>query len=78
VAGRTVRLSVADDADLTALPGVTATAVHGGSAALTTTDAEATLRALLDRRIALADLEVRGASLEDAVLSLTSPTGALS
>jgi ABC-2 type transport system ATP-binding protein len=76
VAGRTVRLSVDDDADLAALPGVTAASVQGRTAVLSTTDAEATLRALLARGVPLADLEVRGASLEDAVLSLTSPTGA--
>ncbi|GAB3314091.1 ABC transporter ATP-binding protein [Geodermatophilus aquaeductus] len=72
VSGRTVRLSVGDDADLTALPGVTTTARQGGTAVLTTSDAEATLRVLLDRGVPLTDLEVRGASLEDAVLTLTT------
>ncbi|PWW25113.1 ABC-2 type transport system ATP-binding protein [Geodermatophilus normandii] len=72
VAGRTVRLSVTDDADLTGLPGVTAATRRGGTAVLTTSDAEATLRVLLDRGVPLADLEVRGASLEDAVLTLTT------
>jgi ABC-2 type transport system ATP-binding protein len=33
---------------------------------------EATLRGLLDDGVPLTDLEVRGASLEDAVLSLTT------
>ncbi|WP_369252530.1 ABC transporter ATP-binding protein [Geodermatophilus amargosae] len=75
VSGRTVRLSVTDGADLAALPGVLTAARQGGSAVLTTTDPEATLRVLLDRGIPLTDLEVRGASLEDAVLTLT--TGAL-
>jgi ABC-2 type transport system ATP-binding protein len=76
VSGRSVRLSVADDADLAGLPGVTAETRQAGTAVLSTGDAEATLRALLERGVPLADLEVRGASLEDAVLSLTSPTGA--
>jgi ABC-2 type transport system ATP-binding protein len=39
---------------------------------LTSRDVEATLRALLADGGRLPDLEVRGASLEDAVLSLTS------
>jgi ABC-2 type transport system ATP-binding protein len=40
---------------------------------LTSRDVEATLRALLADGGRLPDLEVRGASLEEAVLSLTSP-----
>lgn len=72
VSGRTVRLSVTEDADLTALPGVLSAERQAGTAVLTTTDPEATLRVLLDRGIPLADLEVRGASLEDAVLTLTT------
>ena len=42
----------------------------GGTVALATTDVEATLCGLLADGVPLADLEVRGASLEDAVLSL--------
>jgi ABC-2 type transport system ATP-binding protein len=65
------------------LPGVTAVAVRGGTVVLTTAEPEATLRGLLADGRLLPDLEVRGASLEDAVLSLTDtaaapePTGAL-
>ncbi|MGY1697078.1 ABC transporter ATP-binding protein [Geodermatophilus sp. SYSU D00814] len=73
VSGRSVRLTAArlpDD-----LPGVTAVTRQGAVATLATADVEATLRALLDHGVALTDLEVRGASLEDAVLTLT--TGAL-
>ncbi len=54
------------------LPGVTAVTRQGATVALATTDAEATLRALLDAGVPLTDLDVRGASLEDAVLSLTT------
>jgi ABC-2 type transport system ATP-binding protein len=61
------------------LPGTTAVAVRGDTVVLTTADVEATLRALLAGGRRLPDLEVRGASLEDAVLSLTTagrPTAA--
>ncbi|MGY1702422.1 ABC transporter ATP-binding protein [Geodermatophilus sp. SYSU D00766] len=73
VSGRSVRLTaerLPDD-----LPGVTAVTRQGAVATLATADVEATLRALLDHGVALTDLEVCGASLEDAVLTLT--TGAL-
>jgi ABC-2 type transport system ATP-binding protein len=56
---------------------VTAVTRHGGAVTLATADAEATLRVLLSDGGRLPDLEVRGASLEDAVLSLTNPTGSL-
>ena len=70
VAGRTVRFSAPDGAAFDRVPGVTGTTRTGGTVALATTDVEATLRALLADGAPLADLEVRGASLEDAVLSL--------
>ena len=81
VAGRTVRLSVPDGtapdgAAFDRVPGVTGATRLGGTVALATADVEATLRALLADGVPLADLEVRGASLEDAVLSLTTPTRA--
>jgi ABC-2 type transport system ATP-binding protein len=73
VAGRTVRFSAPDGATFDRVPGVTGATRLGGTVALATTDVEATLRALLTDGVALTDLEVRGASLEDAVLSLTTP-----
>ncbi len=75
VAGRTVRFSAPDSATFDRVRGVTGATRLGGTAVLTTEDVEATLRALLADGVPLADLEVRGASLEDAVLSLTAPTG---
>jgi ABC-2 type transport system ATP-binding protein len=74
-AGRTISFTAAPagQPDLTGLPAVTAVARTGERVSLTTADAETTLRALLDRVGRLPDLEVRGASLEDAVLSLTAP-----
>ena len=75
VAGRTVRFSASAGAIFDRVPGVTDATRLGGTVALATTDVEATLRALLADGVPLADLEVRGASLEDAVLSLTTPTG---
>ena len=58
------------------LPGVTALDRRGDVVTLTSTDPETTLRALLEEGRRLPDLEVRGASLEDAVLSLTRSIGA--
>ncbi|PRY42106.1 ABC-2 type transport system ATP-binding protein [Geodermatophilus tzadiensis] len=72
VGGRTVRLTAGRLPD--PLPGVTAVDRQGGTVALTTTDVDVTLRALLAAGVPLADLEVRGASLEDAVLTLTGGT----
>jgi ABC-2 type transport system ATP-binding protein len=75
VSGRTIRFGCpgARD-DLAGLPGVTSVAGTGELVELATTDAEATLRALLATRDALPDLEVRGATLEQAFLQLTRPT----
>jgi ABC-2 type transport system ATP-binding protein len=83
--GRTISFSAAADRRFGALPGVTAADRAGDRVTLTTTDPEATLRALLADGGRLPDLEVRGASLEEAVLSLTgrdaaaatTPDGAL-
>ena len=72
VAGRTVRFSAPDGVAFDRVPGVTGATRLGGTVALATTDVEATLRGLLDDGVPLTDLEVRGASLEDAVLSLTT------
>jgi ABC-2 type transport system ATP-binding protein len=76
VAGRTIRFRRSGTVELTGLPGVTATAGDGDRVELTTSDAEATLRALLDRNCSLPDLEVTGATLEQAFLHLIDPTGA--
>ena len=69
--GRTVTFTAADGA-FDGLPGVTATERLGDRVVLTTGDVEATLLALLAGGRRLPDLDVRGASLEEAVLSLTS------
>jgi ABC-2 type transport system ATP-binding protein len=69
-AGRTISFTAPAGACFDRLPGVSATDRRGDTALLTSTDPEATLRALLDRRVPLPALEVRGASLEDAVLTL--------
>jgi ABC-2 type transport system ATP-binding protein len=71
--GRTITFTAGADRILDGLPGVTSASRSGPRVSVTTTDAEATLRALLAHGGALPDLEVRGASLEEAVLSLTSP-----
>ncbi|MGY5885348.1 ATP-binding cassette domain-containing protein [Modestobacter lacusdianchii] len=78
IAGRTVRFRCPGPRDgLAALPGVTGIGGDGDLVELATTDAEATLRALLGTRTGLPDLEVRGASLEQAFLHLTTQNGAL-
>ncbi|MDP5183679.1 ATP-binding cassette domain-containing protein [Blastococcus sp. BMG 814] len=67
--GRTVSFTAAPGRRFDDVPGVTAVAWQGSTVRLATTDADATLRTLLADG-GLPDLEVRGASLEDAVLSL--------
>jgi ABC-2 type transport system ATP-binding protein len=75
VAGRTVRFRCSGPRDdLAGLPGVTGVGGDGQRAELTTSDAEATLRALLAGPRSLPDLEVHGASLEQAFLHLLDRT----
>lgn len=71
--GRTVRFTIGDQptAGLNTLPGVTELEVRGGTAQLRTTDTDATVQALYASGVAVRDLEVKGADLEDAFLSLT-------
>jgi ABC-2 type transport system ATP-binding protein len=73
-AARTISFTADAGDRLAFLPGVTAVARRGDVVQLTTGDPETTLRALLVEGRRLPDLEVRGASLEDAVLSLTATT----
>ena len=73
ISGRTIRFTCPGPRDgLAALPGVTGVGGDGDLVELATADAEATLRALLADRAVLPDLEVRGASLEQAFLHLTA------
>ncbi len=60
-----------DIAGLDRLPGVTGVDLRGPSVTLSTTDAEATVRALFEHRDRVPDIEVHGADLEDAFLTLT-------
>ncbi|MGY1660957.1 ATP-binding cassette domain-containing protein [Geodermatophilus sp. SYSU D00705] len=71
ITGRTITFTPPEGARLDGLPGVTAATRQGDRVSLSTDDAEATLLALLAGGGRLPDLEVRGASLEEAVLSLT-------
>jgi ABC-2 type transport system ATP-binding protein len=78
VAGRTIRFRCAGPRDdLAGLPGVTDVGGNAERVELTTSDAEATLRALLAGPRSLPDLEVRGATLEQAFLHLIDASGAL-
>jgi ABC-2 type transport system ATP-binding protein len=70
-AERTISFTSAGELRFDAVPGVTAADRRGDTVVLTTADPEATLRALLADGGRLPGLEVRGASLEEAVLSLT-------
>jgi ABC-2 type transport system ATP-binding protein len=79
VSGRTVSFTASADAASRTGPfddvaGVTAVTWRGGTVTLATDDVERTLGALLSAGTPLADLEVRGASLEQAVLTLTEST----
>ena len=74
MAGRQrVRFTLGDDdiAGLDRLPGVTSVDLRGPSVTLGTTNAEATVRALFATRSRVPDIEVQGADLEDAFLTLT-------
>jgi ABC-2 type transport system ATP-binding protein len=73
-ASRTIRgtLPDADPAALRALPGVLAADRHGDAVILSCSDADTALRALLAAFPAIHDVEVRGGSLEEAVIELTA------
>jgi ABC-2 type transport system ATP-binding protein len=76
VSERTVRFSlrpgdVASDALFRGLPGVTTLDRNGGAIALTSSDADATVRALVAADVAFRHLEVTGADLDAAFLALT-------
>ena len=60
-----------DEETLKALPGVTHVRCDGPEVTLYTTDAPATLAALVDQEESLSDLHVRRATLEDVFLKLT-------
>jgi ABC-2 type transport system ATP-binding protein len=76
VNGRTISFTASPGRRLNGVPAVTAVTWHGDRVTLATDDAGVTLRALLAEG-GLPHLEVRGASLEDAVLSIVS-TGSTS
>jgi len=61
------------DGALRGLPGVVGVRLQGGTAVLDTTDAEATVRALLAVRHQVAELEVVRPGLDEAVLAHTGP-----
>jgi ABC-2 type transport system ATP-binding protein len=73
VAGRTVRFTTAaaDKAHLAALRGVSQVEVRGDLVSLVSSDADATVRALLTAGLPISNVEVTGAGLEEAFLALT-------
>jgi ABC-2 type transport system ATP-binding protein len=76
ITGRTVRFDSVhpDRTRLAALPGVSGVDIRGVTVALSTTDADATVAALVTSRVPIRDLEVTGADLEDAFIALTTPS----
>jgi ABC-2 type transport system ATP-binding protein len=72
-AGRviTAKIADADQAALAALPGVTSVLLRGEAAELACADSDAALRELLNRHPHAHDIEVRGAGLEAAFVTLT-------
>ncbi len=73
VGGRSVSFTLdgQPSEDLDRLPGVTAVEIRGDSVVLRTTDADTTVAELYASRGKVRDIEVTGADLEDAFLSLT-------
>jgi ABC-2 type transport system ATP-binding protein len=79
VAERSVRFTLAGsdlDVELGALPAVSAVDRHGSTVALSTRDADATVRALVRAGIDFRHLEVAGADLDAAFLALTGTSRA--
>jgi ABC-2 type transport system ATP-binding protein len=68
----------ADPRALGRLAAVTEVSLHGDTVRLTTSDADATVRALFADDLEVRDLEVAGGGLEEAFLALTGsgPTDA--
>ena len=61
----------ASTTELSALPGAASAEMHGDTAIITCNDSDSALRALLPQYPAARDIEVLGASLEDAFVALT-------
>ncbi|GMA32811.1 ABC transporter ATP-binding protein [Litorihabitans aurantiacus] len=78
VGARHVRLTLADPADetrLRGLDGVVDVTIADGRTSVLTTDSDAVVRAIVRGDVDFTGLEVRGASLEEAFLAMTGPTG---
>lgn len=77
VGRRTIRCTLPSvpDGTLLALPGVAGVQRVGDVVTLSCTDSDEALRALLHGHPTAADIEVRGAALEDAFVELTSDPG---
>ena len=73
VGTRTIRATLPDVPveELERLPGVSRAERRGESVALSCTDSDAAIRALVDRFARARDIEIRGAGLEEAFLELT-------
>jgi ABC-2 type transport system ATP-binding protein len=78
VGNRTIRATLPDveRSALEALPGVAGVEWRGETVVLTCSDSDAAIRALLAAHPDAADIEIRGAGLEEAFLQLTGGDGA--
>jgi ABC-2 type transport system ATP-binding protein len=71
VGSRWVRLTTPDAERVAALPGVAASVPDGDGVAFSVHDSDAFVRALVASGLPFAELQIRGASLEEAFLALT-------
>jgi ABC-2 type transport system ATP-binding protein len=73
VGSRTIRATLprVEETALAALPGVSAAERRGDAVALTCSDSDTALRAMLERFPEVRDIEIAGAGLEEAFLELT-------
>jgi ABC-2 type transport system ATP-binding protein len=71
VGSRWVRLATPDAERIAALPGVAASAPDGDGVAFSVHDSDAFVRALVASGLPFSQLQVRGATLEEAFLALT-------
>jgi len=76
VGSRWVRLTTPDAERVAALPGVAASVPDGDGVAFSVHDSDAFVRALVASGLPFSELQIRGASLEEAFLALTERSAA--
>jgi ABC-2 type transport system ATP-binding protein len=76
VGSRWVRLATSEPQQIAELPGVAASVADGDAVAFSVHDSDAFVRALVASGLPFSQLQVRGATLEEAFLALTERTAA--